>query len=222
MSHVIERGQLKIGKQQKDKVSPSNISSEKRKPVQSADKFELKIGDAVSASAEVFDRKDEPGSFSKDHPERQYGSVIRIWPKKGQVQVSWDDGYSIHKVDELRLEKVKANAAFFVTMMMVESLKPSRDSIDKVHWPKDFFHALVSPEWRDWVLAVKKEIASWLAFNAYNVIEFKNRKPGSSIVPLGELYTRKRDDSFKFRQYLMGNLLKKGKDFDETFSSCIS
>jgi hypothetical protein len=27
---------------------------------------------------------------------------------------------------------------------------------------------------------------------------------------------------FKFRQYLMGNLLKKGKDFDETFSACIS
>ncbi len=71
-------------------------------------------------------------------------------------------------------------------------------------------------------MAVKKEIASWLAFNACNVIDFKDRKPGSSIVPLGELYTRKRDGTFKFRQYLMGNLLKKGKDFDETFSSCIS
>ena len=182
----------------------------------------MKVGDAVSACAEAFDRKDEPGSFSKDHPERQYGSVVRVWPKRRQAQVAWDDGYSIHSVKELKLEKVKANAAFFVTMMMVESLKPSRDSTDKAHWPKDFFHALVSPEWRDWVLAVKKEIASWLAFNAYSVINFDERKPGSSIVPLGELYTRKRDGSFKFRQYLMGNLLKKGRDFDETFSSCIS
>ena len=59
-------------------------------------------------------------------------------------------------------------------------------------------------------------------FNAYSVINFKDRTPGSSIVPLGELYTRKRDESYKFRQYLMGNLLKQGKDYDETFSSCIS
>ena len=78
------------------------------------------------------------------------------------------------------------------------------------------------PEWREWVLAVKKEIESWLAFNAYTEIKFNERKVGASIVPLGELYTRKRDGTFKFRQYLMGNLLRKGKDFDETFSSCIS
>ena len=54
------------------------------------------------------------------------------------------------------------------------------------------------------------------------MIRFQDRTPGSSIVPLGELYTRKRDESYKFRQYLMGNLLKQGKDYDETFSSCIS
>jgi hypothetical protein len=106
--------------------------------------------------------------------------------------------------------------------MVTEALKPSRDSTEKQHWPRDFFHALVSPEWREWVLAVKKEVESWLAFNAYTEIPFSDRKAGSSIVPLGELYTRKRDGAFKFRQYLMGNLLKKGKDYDETFSACIS
>ena len=56
----------------------------------------------------------------------------------------------------------------------------------------------------------------------YSVIKYGDRTPGSSIVPLGELYTRKRDESYKFRQYLMGNLLKQGKDYDDTFSSCIS
>ncbi len=61
-----------------------------------------------------------------------------------------------------------------------------------------------------------------MVFNAYSEIAFVDRKPGSSIVPLGELFTRKRDGSYKFRQYLMGNLLKQGKDFDETFSACIS
>jgi hypothetical protein len=64
----------------------------------------------------------------------------------------------------------------------------------------------VSPYWREWVAAIKKEIASWLDFNAYSEIPFAERKHGSSIVPLGELFTRKRDLSFKFRQYLMGNL----------------
>jgi hypothetical protein len=73
---------------------------------------------------------------------------------------------------------------------------------------------MVSPDWR--------EVASWNDFNAFTEIPFGSRTPGASIVPLGELFTRKRDLSFKFRQYSMGNLLKKGKDYDETFSSCIS
>ena len=30
-----------------------------------------------------------------------------------------------------------------------------------------------------------------------------------------------RDGSYKYRQYLMGNLLKQGKDFAETFSSTV-
>jgi hypothetical protein len=242
ISHEVERGRLKVGKQRADQVSASNIVSRKRtrnstddqrledqqgdgivnKRSKDPGKFSIKPGDAVSASAKIVDNKDEPGSFSKDHPARQFGIVKRIWRNLNRVQVEWDDGYMMHKLEELTLEKVKVNAAFFVTMMVVESLKLSRDSTDKVHWPRDFFHALVSSEWRDWVLAVKKEVASWQAFNAYSLIDFRNRKPGSSIVPLGELYTRKRDGAFKFRQYLMGNLLKKGRDFDETFSSCIS
>ncbi len=69
---------------------------------------------------------------------------------------------------------------------------------------------------------MKKEIQSWLTFDAYTEILFAEKTPSASIVPLGELYTRKRDLSYKFRQYLMGNLLRKGKDFDETFSCCIS
>jgi hypothetical protein len=79
VTHEIERGQLKVGKKKGDKVSASNIVAGKRKRVRFADennnkrkkdpgKFELKVGDAVSACAEAFDRKDEPGSFSKDHP----------------------------------------------------------------------------------------------------------------------------------------------------------
>ena len=81
---------------------------------------------------------------------------------------------------------------------------------------------MVKSDWRQWVASVKKEIASWDDFNAYTVISIEDKKAGASIVPLGELYTRKRDKSYKFRQYLLGNLLRKGKDFTETFSSTVS
>ena len=52
-------------------------------------------------------------------------------------------------------------------------------------------------------------------------VPINEKTPGASIVPLGELYTRKRDDSYKYRQCLMGNLLKQGRDFAGTFRSTI-
>jgi hypothetical protein len=36
------------------------------------------------------------------------------------------------------------------------------------------------------------------------------------LIPLGELFSVKRNGKKKFRQYAMGNLLKEGKDFGET------
>jgi hypothetical protein len=185
-------------------------------------KFGLKRGDAVSVSSKVFDG-DNPGSFSKSNPERQLGTVARVWAGRKLAQVEYADGSKwMHRYDQLKIEKVKLDASVMVTIMIVNALKTPKDPLDKEGWPRDFFHAMVSPDWREWIAAIKKEIASWLDFNAYSEIPFASRTPGSSIVPLGELFTRKRDLSFKFRQYLMGNLLKKGKDFDETFSSCIS
>jgi hypothetical protein len=106
--------------------------------------------------------------------------------------------------------------------MVAESLRKAEDPMDKETWPKNFLEAIIRPDWRSWIEAVKKEIVSWLTFQAYSEIPFADKTPKASIVPLGELYTRKRDLSYKFRQYLMGNLLRKGKDFDETFSCCIS
>jgi hypothetical protein len=241
-SRVVPRGQLKVGKKQAaDKVQAGNIVQGKRKRVKFNEitpvdepprkkvkeknqrpRFGLKKGDVISVSPEIFDGG-KPGSFSKDNPERQLGNIVRVWEGRKLAQVEWNDGSrNLCRYDQLRVEKLKVDAAFMVTLMMVNALKRPKDPLDKEGWPRDFFHALVSPEWREWVAAIKKEIASWLDFNAYTEIPFGKRKPGSSIVPLGELFTRKRDLSFKFRQYLMGNMLKKGKDFDETFSSCIS
>jgi len=245
MSRVVEKGALKKGKQSsKRNIDAMNVIEGKRdrnakkvklnlgaekspkkvkmKATRKVKPFAFEVGDWISVDSKIFDGL-TPGSYSDTHPERQIGEVERIWAAKDIVRIRWgDNSKSHHNAAQLQMEKRKINAAMIVAILIGEVLKKEPDPNDKTQWPKDFFAALVKPEWREWVAAVKKEIESWLAFNAYTEIAFVDRKPGSSIVPLGELYTRKRDGSFKFRQYLMGNLLKKGKDFDETFSACIS
>ena len=42
------------------------------------------------------------------------------------------------------------------------------------------------------------------------------------MIPLGELFTIKRTGKHKFRQIAMGNLMKEGRDYGETFSSTVS
>jgi hypothetical protein len=83
------------------------------------------------------------------------------------------------------------------------------------NWPKDFYEAL--SEWRLWVEAVKSENESWEAFDACEKIPYNNVRAGASVIPLGELYTIKRSDKYKFRQIALGNLLKQGKDYYDGF-----
>ena len=89
-------------------------------------------------------------------------------------------------------------------------------------WPKDFYEALLREDWRDWVQAVKNENDSWAMFEAATKIPYEKMEKGASIIPLGELFSIKRSGKHKFRQYALGNLLKEGKDFGETFSSTVS
>jgi hypothetical protein len=88
--------------------------------------------------------------------------------------------------------------------------------------PRDFYEALVRPDWREWVQAVKDEIESWEAFQAYEEVNYHAIEKGASVIPLGELFTVKRTGKFKFRQIALGNLLKEKKDYAETFASTIS
>jgi hypothetical protein len=88
--------------------------------------------------------------------------------------------------------------------------------------PKDFWQALISNEWRSWVSAVKTEIESWDLFDAAEVVAYDDMLKGATIIPLGELFTIKRTGKHKFRQIAMGNLMKEGRDYGETFSSTVS
>ncbi len=95
-------------------------------------------------------------------------------------------------------------------------------SDETTNLPRDFFEALIREDWRDWVSAVKAEIDSWSMFEAATVVPYQSMARGASIIPLGEFFSVKRNGKKKFRQYAMGNLLKEGKDFGETFSSTVS
>jgi hypothetical protein len=93
---------------------------------------------------------------------------------------------------------------------------------DSGNLPKDFWQALISKDWRSWVSAVKTEIESWNLFDAAEEIAFDDMQKGATIIPLGELFTIKRTGKHKFRQIAMGNLMKEGRDYGETFSSTVS
>jgi hypothetical protein len=53
-------------------------------------------------------------------------------------------------------------------------------------------------------------------------VKYEMMERGASIIPLGELFSVKRNGKYKFRQYALGNMLKEGKDYGETFSSTVS
>ena len=198
----------------------------------------IKKGDLVSAESILFDG-DVPGSFSKSHPDRCFGRVGSV-DKSGLVHVQWLDG------DEeegdpvpVRLRDLqKAVPTVTAAQIKVEVRKMDSDSIlvflmegekiafdvkdGKDKWPKNFFEVLVRADWRKWVEAVKKELTGWDNNNAVTVVPISEVPRSAKVVPLGELYTIKRCGKYKFRQYLMGNLLREGKDFGDTFSTTIS
>ena len=72
------------------------------------------------------------------------------------------------------------------------------DSHEKTSLQRDFFEALVREDWRDWVLAVKTEMDSWNIFKAATVIPFGSIERGASIIPLGELFSVKRNGNIGY------------------------
>ncbi len=119
------------------------------KKIRRSKPFKFEVGDWISVESKIFDGA-TPGSYSKTHPERQTGEVDRIWASKNIVRVKWSDGSkSLHRSEQLTLEKRKVNAAMIVILLISEALKKEPDPNDKSAWPKDFFAALTKPEWRE-------------------------------------------------------------------------
>ena len=177
--------------------------------------------------------------YAKGRPEFTYGRVLKINGKLYDVlwEVEEEDAMMTahvrHLIFQSNLGEVKENEeepklfskmtkeTILPILSVGEALSQSNDD-QKESWPKDFYEALLRDDWRDWVQAVKNENDSWAMFEASSEIPYEQMEKGASIIPLGELYSIKRSGKHKFRQYALGNLLKEGKDFGETFSSTVS
>ena len=223
----LPKGQYKPGKMRKKFSGPkyhqewtTANAKQKRSKAIGKHKAIAKVGDLISVPAELFDSK--PGSYSKDHPERCFGTVSSI-DKKGVAKVIWiEDGSSDdYKLRDLIVEKRKFTSGSIVAMLR-EGDKVAFAPKDINDWPKDFFEVLVRSDWRKWVEAVKKEIEGWDDNRAVELVNIEDVPATAKIIPLGELYTIKRNGTYKFRQYLMGNLLRPGIDFQDNYSTTIS
>ena len=195
--------------------------SKKKKGAKGGSARMIKEGDLVSCASTEFDGN-EPGSWSDGKAARAYGIVTYI-SKEGRVMVHWHEDDSKYEVrmKALRREVAKATESRLVILLM-EGATVAFESQDKKKWPKDFFEVLVKKDWRKWVEAVKKELSGWDDNGAVEVVDIRNVPTNAKVVPLGELYTIKRDGTYKYRQYLMGNLLREGVDFTDTFSTTVS
>ncbi len=202
-------------------------------------KAEIKVGDEVKVKTARFGKQ-----YAKGRPEYTKGKVIFLKGKKARVR--YEGGHELYDTYLSHLLKVedednaedgnvvatvnykgkwyKKSQTFYTIMATLEvgcALKRSEDN-EEASWPKYFFEALIRKDWREWVMAVQKENESWRTFDAAEEVNYVDMERGASVIPLGELYTIKRTGQHKFRQYAMGNLLKAGKDYGDTFSSTVS
>ena len=89
-------------------------------------------------------------------------------------------------------------------------------------WPKDFAEMLMKDDWREWLEAILKEHTSWQENQAVQEVGRETRTPGTALVRIGELLSKKRSGQCKFRPFVMGNMLKAGRDFHQTFSGTVA
>ena len=202
-------------------------------------KAEIQIGNNVKIKTIRFGKH-----YAKGRPEYTIGKVVTLKGNKVGVRYEGEkDIYDTNKSHLINIEEdpvsesenvvamvsykgkwYKKSQTFYTIMASLEvgsALRKSEED-EEASWPKDFFEAIVRNDWREWVEAVQKENESWRTFDASEEVKFVDMERGASIIPLGELYTIKRNGQHKFRQYAMGNLLKAGKDYGDTFSSTVS
>ena len=198
----------------------TSLSAKKRKHRRKWNKKKLVKGMRVSVPTKIFDG-DIPGSWSSGKPRLTYGIISKVEEGR-QVEVLWDGeskldpAYFPYYVDVTPApHKVDIDA--IMSMLELGGIPEFESKAQKSSWPKDFFEAMLRDDWRDWIGSIKKEQDGWNDNDATTEVPRREMELGASVIPLGELFSKKRSGAYKFRQYAMGNLLKAGKDYGDTF-----
>jgi hypothetical protein len=88
--------------------------------------------------------------------------------------------------------------------------------------PRNFFESLIRDDWRDWIGSVRKEMKGWDDNGAYEVIDFEEASREHPVLELVELLSIKRDGRYKMRLIALGNALRQGLDYKDTFAPTVS
>ena len=117
----------------------------------------------------------------------------------------------------------------FRTLVAVERASVPKDKpqqkIDQPYGtanPGSTWEALVSPKWREWITAIRKEHDGWIAANVYEIVNKCEMKPGEMCIDIKEIFSVKRDGTPKYRSALRGDQLRKDVDYHTTFSGTVS
>ena len=186
--------------------------------------YQRPIGTRVSIESKRFDG-DKPGSYSAKKPKHIFGTLKKKG-KSGIMYVKWDDDEGLTKSHWKHLGIVggkmcKKPMDEIVAMVMQDATLAFKSASARGPLPKHFFQAMVSDKWRLWIEAMRKEQTSWVENNAFEVVPFSSVPKDAMVIPLGEIFTEKRDGTAKYRQIAYGQYLRNGIDFTYTFSTTI-
>ena len=70
--------------------------------------------------------------------------------------------------------------------------------------------------------SIRREMKGWEENDAYEEIDFDDSSPDHPILDLAELFSIKRDGRYKLRLIALGNILRKGMDYKDTFAPTVT
>ena len=91
-----------------------------------------------------------------------------------------------------------------------------------VRIPKSISEAIRSPQWPQWLEALKKEYGGLLSKGVFNEVDRSAVPAGSKVVPTQTIFDIKKDGTFKVRIVVRGDLMVEGEHFVDTKSSMVS
>jgi hypothetical protein len=147
----------------------------------------------MSIPRKTFDVLAPPPKRPKQGPERDFKlNPIQI-TKKSRLRSIRSVTPAPHKVD---IDTI-------MRMLELGGTPDFESKAQKTSWPKDFFEAVMRNDWREWIESIKKEQDGRNDNDATAEVLRRKMEQGTSVIPLGEFFSKKRSGSCKFRQHAM-------------------